>query len=98
MQTALTPEKRAEAGLELRQSAAASLALPNHQHAPAQPPQGPPHALVALAIALQLGDPIVSPRSGNAARPATVHVPETAADVDDLLETRKNHVGVARQR
>ena len=88
-------QKLPNPGLQPRAAGGQRLALPNHQHAPAGPPQRPRDALVPGHVALQLRRPIAPPNRGNPAPPATVHVPEAAADENGFAQTGENQVGSA---
>jgi hypothetical protein len=54
------------------------LAFPHDEDAPAEPAEGPLHPFVTGRIAVNLGDPIVSPGCGDAAPAAGGAVPEAA--------------------
>ena len=54
--------------------------------------------LVSGGVAPHLGDPVVAPRRRHSAPGATVHVPETAVDVDDFPQSRENEIGCAGER
>jgi hypothetical protein len=84
--------------LKAGQTCPLGLALPNHQDAPTGVPQGALDPFVPGRVALQLLDPVGPARGGKAAAATTVHVPEAAADEDDLAQTREDQIGVAGER
>jgi len=74
----------------------AGLAFPDDQDLPAEFLEGLDVSAVAVAVAGALGLPEFDiGRRRNAPIAAVVHVPITAVDEDDLLEARKNQVGLA---
>jgi hypothetical protein len=93
--TALIRQKRND--FFLKPIAFFRLALPNSQHAPASFSQRSPAAPIAGRIALQFRNPVGPPRGRNPARPATVHVPKAAANIDDFPQPRKHQIRRPRQ-
>jgi hypothetical protein len=90
-------QEAAEPGLKTGQACPLGLALPSHQDAPTGVPQGALDPFVPGRVSLQLLDPVGPARGGNAAAATTVHVPEAAADEDDLAQTREDEIRIAGQ-
>jgi hypothetical protein len=74
------------------------LAFPHDKHGPAFLAQPADVLLVPGLVPAQFGDPIGAMGGGNAAPSAVVHMPETAANKNNLPQTRENEVGFAGQR
>lgn len=70
----------------------ACLAFPDGQDVVAQGAELAAGELVTMAVALELGEPVGVAGGGDAAAAASVHVPEAAVDVDDLVAGGEDEV------
>jgi len=74
------------------------LTLPKHQHLPTIAAQLSLSPLIPRRIPLKLGGPVASSRRWHSTPSATVQVPETAVDIDDLPQSREDKIGGAGKR
>jgi hypothetical protein len=88
-------QKPHEPVLHFRAPSTSRLAFPNRKHLPTQPAQRPSSSAIPIGIPLNLRNPVIAPRGGDAARPTAMHVPEAAVDEDDFFESWENEVGCA---
>lgn len=75
-----------------------ALALPHDHNAPPEPAERPLDSLIAGRVPVDLGEPVSTPRRGDAAAAAGVPVPEAAADEDDFVEAGEDEIGSAGER
>lgn len=79
-------------------SGVVGLAFPDGENSIGKGTQLSTSAPVAIAVALELGEPVAAMGSGDAAAATGVHVPEAAVDVDDFVAGGEDEVGGAGER